>query len=314
MTGPIGNTAPNEARGMRRRRLLELALVGSLALVSVLILWTALDDWRFQTAATVLIAVLALVLVLDPEVLRVIPVESVKLPLGLEFGLPAAGSDEEEERDTSSDAARGDLEQRWLDVRWKFEYKLAYLAKHTLPDHVPYLDERRRDAPGAARSFANIGSLHHDGYLEPDAARVATLVLALSPTDLNLTKRDELEKLLTTAEQLARVIRARVFQGLVAQYIRRRGWTLENMAGLRWTVRASPDRQLLVVPVFGTSQGFADKHVARLARETAMRSLVVVPNPPGGGGALRLPDKESSDPAVVRFSQIEDAVRALGAG
>jgi len=284
-----------------------MLILGPLLVGAVVLVWASPGSWPFRGAITALLVVAAAVMVVKPELLQALPLKSLKLPGGFELELRDL-QPIEEETDERHPSHSDSLTDRWLGVRWKIERKLAYLAKHTLPDHLPLINPKS-GTRGDTRSFANIGSLVEDGWLGEDEARVLTYAIALSPIDLKTVDETDLEELLAAAERVAQVMRARVFQKFVGKYISTQdGWQVTERAGLRWTVR-SGQTQFVVVPVFGTRGGdLVEAQVHRLREYSIEHAIVVVPCYPGTAGR---PLRGGPGPHVVRLDQLSELVSTL---
>jgi hypothetical protein len=276
----------------------------------VVIVWAAPGSAPFRAAVTAIIVVVAVVLLLRPSLFRALPFKSVSLPGGFSYELFDRSIAEEEPDETSGASgasllAAGDMADRWLAVRWKLERKLTYLAKHTLPDHLPLIDAKSA-AQGDARPFLTAGSLVEDGLLDVEEATVLTYTLALSSADLETVNRVDLEQLLGAAERLAHVIRARVFQKLVAKFIDARpDWTVSERNGLRW-IMAVGQSSITIVPAFGPRNGeLVAQQVARLTLDQVERGVVVVPCYPG---TTPMQIDDATGPLVVRLDQLDEAV------
>jgi hypothetical protein len=281
-----------------RLRILAGLLAVAIGTAVVVVIWMSTDASLFRWATTAVVLLVVLLVLLEPGALKELPFKSLELPGGLKFELHDTTADAEEDLD--SETRSTELSQRWLDVRWKLEYKLAYLAKHTLPDHFRVLGEENDAQP-----FATIGSLKHDKFLSKDDATVATLTLALSPTDLRAMQEDDVRELLGAAETLAGALRVRVFRGFLRKVIEGRGWvSVED--GLRWVVTAN-ERQVMVVPLFGRRNSrLVASHAKKLAKVTAMPTLIVLPMTPGTTTSAPAPDGRG----VVQFDQFAAAVEA----
>jgi hypothetical protein len=192
----------------------------------------------------------------------------------------------------------------------ELEEKLAYLAKHTLPDHLPLIDPGADDI-GNSRSFVNIGSLYRDQFLDQDDVKVATVALSLSPIDLRDTDPDELSHVLQASERLAHVIRARVFQKLVQKWLKAKGWTIRRSRGLRWSVETPEEQELVLVPVFGAPKSdLVDRRRRSLIDDEATPALIVVPH--RRRGCVQVGDLDASAAVVVTcLAHVADAARVL---
>ena len=281
-----------------------------LTAAAVVLVWASPGSAPFRAAITSAVAVAGAVIATKPDVFRSLPLKSISLPLGIGFELRDMPQIEEETNETTLDQS-APLADRWLQVRWKIERKLAYIAKHTLPDHLPLVDPKA-EAHGRTRPFVTLGSLVEDGWLSKDEARVLTYALALSPSDLTTVAKTEVDDLLAAAERVAHVMRARVFQQLVGRFIDGRdGWRVVDRSGLRSTVESGPVR-FVVVPVFGTRNGpLVARQVERLRDAEIDHAIVVVPCYPGTSPR---PPAQRPGPYVVRLDQLADLVAELASG
>ena len=116
--------------------------------------------------------------------------------------------------------------------------------------------------------------------------------------------------MLASAESLAHVFRARVFQRIVDLYIRHQGWEVEDGKGLRWAVRVAANRLVMIVPVFGPPHGtLVDEATSRLRGHTSLHWFVVVPL-----SAETATSAGSERGSVVTLDRLADRVTALGPG
>ncbi len=284
-------------------------MVIPLALVGIAIVWVGADDNRARAAFTIAIVVGGIGLVFVKDLLSKFGVTSLKVP-GVELTLasaPASRSAGEDESDVGGPIElTGTSIERWLAVRWRLEMKLTYLAKHTLPDHASLI-RINAHKEGWDRPYATIGSLNYDELLETDDATLATMLLALSPTDLRLLKKLDLENLLHQAEVLAGNLRLKVFRKILSQYLER----------LHCTVERDGDRFLRIVhldagvwrlaPVFSKADGhIANSRVKLLEGMATDHARVVVPKPPDAERIARTHPARS--PLVVRIDQLPAAM------
>ncbi|HYI60374.1 MAG TPA: hypothetical protein VEW93_01065 [Acidimicrobiales bacterium] len=286
----------------RRSRLKRAGLLLPMAAIGAALVLGSSDPWSRWVIAVAL-AVLVLVLIFCPEAVKDLPFKSIGfagLNVAINGPTPAVG-DEEQEKGVSpaADPPTEDWQERWLAMRWALERKLAYLVKHTLPDHLPLVDPGR-PTEGGDRPFATIGSLEHDGLLLSADARTASIALSLSLTDLEVMNEESVRSTIEAGEELTRTLRLRVFNQLVAKQMEILGWRKKRgiRNARRKTSRFSrgPD-SVEIVSLFGTPDGdLVRKWVARKRRHPG--TLIVTPIWPGTSTS------SSQDGSVVRFDQL----------
>lgn len=184
-----------------------------------------------------------------------------------------------------------------LELRFKLERKLTYIAKHML------------GASGRRATFLTIGSLEYDGYLTLSEARTATRILTLSELEFDSLSGSQQRTFLRYGNQLADDVRARVLTALVRREAgKEAGWKVEELPGGK-----RPDlliekagRRYRVTTVFALDRKskLLDKPVRRLGKADEPRvdeKLVVVPH---GSKAMRA--VEPNDVTVMTIDEYKD--------
>jgi hypothetical protein len=191
-----------------------------LAIAAGLYIW---GSSAFDKAALTIVVVVALCgLLFEPDIRKFF--KSIELLAFLKVELTDYPfTDQPEPEKTDSQESEHDKPTRWLNARLKLEWKIAYLAKHTLPDHLPIIEEQAKIS-GYNRPYANVGSLLYDGFLDRAEAERADLLLGTSWLIIAGNPKDNAtEALLREAEDLARTVRAKVFRRLVEKYLKEHG-------------------------------------------------------------------------------------------
>ena len=152
---------------------------------------------------------------------RITKISALGSEIGLFSSYQASDKEEEssEEKTKLADFNEGsDDADKWLAARLNLEAKIAYLAKHTLPDHLPIINPQAA-ATGYSRPYANVGSLLYDKLLSEGEAQRASFLLSTPWPIIASGPENTEKKLVRDAEDLARTVRAKVFRRLVCQYI-----------------------------------------------------------------------------------------------
>jgi hypothetical protein len=202
-----------------------------------------------------------------------------------------APDDSVEEREkTSSDATA---------LRLRLESKLAWVCKHLLagPDTITY---------------ATIGSLNYDGYLQDNEARIASQILALDPMSIAKGEHEELADFLQGAEPIVTNFRGSVFDGFARKELAAAGWTVDDFdqpAGYRSHFVAEKDGHRLRVAarlVTSRESQICEREVQRLERSKSQGD-----GPHVDARAVVIPDASemptgpvTDDPRVVKLGDL----------
>jgi hypothetical protein len=118
--------------------------------------------------------------------------------------------DERASADGDDEDDPDNVEADLLDLRLTLEMKLAWLCKHLLagPDTT---------------TFATIGSLAHDGYLNDDQARLLTRILT---GRVGSTRPAIVRQFVADAKQTVSTFRAIVFDAHVRKVLKEEGWRI----------------------------------------------------------------------------------------
>jgi hypothetical protein len=211
---------------------------------------------------------------------RITKISALGSEIGLFSSYQAADKEEEssEEKLKLADFTEGnDDADKWLAARLQLEAKIAYLAKHTLPDHLPIIDPQANDT-GYSRPYANVGSLLYDKLLSEGEAQRASLLLS-TPWPVIASGPAKMEKsLVRDAEDLARTVRAKVFRRLVHRYIENQNHgdlTEKEDQLILYHDRA----RITIWPTWGSANAdLTKKRIARLNDKD--RGIVVIPKFP----------------------------------
>ncbi|MCP4305929.1 MAG: hypothetical protein GY788_13845 [bacterium] len=282
----------------------RLVLVVPLAWFLISLVENGFND-ETKSRLVVLLIVLGVVLIFFPSAIREFPIKKLKLwEVEVELG-DGGGEDEGDLRSLPTASSQAD---RWRRARWRLEMKLTYLGKHTLPDHLPFVDNDWNEQ-GGGRPELSIGSLKYDRLLEEEDAVVATTLLSLSPTDLQLLRERSLDDVLDSGERLAGTLRLRVFKLLVVKYGNHRGWCLDAPGQARAICFTSSGKDFRLWPIF--AKGNADlvqRRVKEISRmESSRCDIVVLPRWPGQDPTYSQPSS-GKRPWVVSLDLLEAAV------
>jgi hypothetical protein len=206
-------------------------------------------------------------------------------------GGPDAGDD-----DAATDEETFDI----LELRLRLEAKLEYLCTRIL-------------GTPSTPVFATIGSLHRDGYLTLDEARLAARIQTLDPGVAFGPSAGDGLAFLTDAERFVNSFRVIVFDALVQKSLPR-GWTVETFAQRG---KHRPDwlavkgrRRFRIAPRFYMSSGskLSKNVLARLARgrddpPKLEGRIVVVPDVASVRAAQR-----DGDPRMVKLRDLGEAL------
>jgi hypothetical protein len=184
-------------------------------------------------------------------------------------------------------------------LRLLLESKLTWVCKHLLagPDTFTY---------------ATIGSLNYDGYLQDNEARVASQILSLDPMSVGKAEHEELADFLQGAEPIVANFRASVFDGFARKELATAGWTVEDFdqaAGYRPHFIAAKDgRRVRVAARLVTTSGsrICEREVERLAGSKSkgdgpqvdMRAVVIPDMSQMPSSAV------TDDPRVVKLGEL----------
>jgi len=220
--------------------------------------------------------------------------------------MPAVGGDEPREEDPNvTDIA---------ELRVLLEGKLAYVAKHILAERAQQPGEDQRGSPvtladgGYNASFATIGSLVYDGYLQPDQGAICHRILALPDKFLQQMSEKERTTILKDGRKVVERFRAAVFEGLVKKTLMRvEGSTVKDVSigELRGFLCRSGRSETLVVAILDVPYSNADLGRTRerlRAVPDDWHPTVVVPN------LLNRTAPTSEPPRVVRLDGLQEAV------
>jgi hypothetical protein len=235
-------------------------------------------------------------LIIKPNLLQ--KIRSIKTPV-LEIELSFY---EKTDKEAGEDEHyTGESEERWLNARLKLEQRIAYLAMHTLPDHLPLAD--RNALPGEERPFTNVGWLFKAGLLNEGEAQRASVLLS-SPRPVKQAGRSQMA-LLGDVENLAQTLRARVFRRIVEKYLRAEALGPVDEKRDRLALTHSGVR-ITVWPTWGPDDGkLAKGRLAQLESEEG-GGIVVIPTFPGSNDIAA--DGSNSAAIKVTLTHLHEAV------
>jgi|SRR5215211_2749547 len=215
-----------------------------------------------------------------------------------EEGRQARQDSPPEEEGTAGDDETGRVSADLLDLRLRLEAKMTWLCKHLLAGP---------DTP----SYATVGSLHTDGYLTREQARVAARILTADPEALAYHRPDDLARFLADAEAVVSTFRVIVFDAYVRDALRRAGWALrddfEQSSGHRPDFIAARDDHVYRMAarvVTSPDSKVRERTVMRLkrAREgppAVERRMIVIPDK-----STAPTDGPDADPQVIRLAEL----------
>jgi hypothetical protein len=167
-----------------------------------------------------------------------------------------------------------------VELQLLLEAKLAYVAKILLAEP----DAGASDESVYRPSFATIGSLEYDKYLEKEQARTAHRLLTMSEPEFAALPEETKQDFLADARVLVRNFRAAVFHGMVRKALGKRTVAPRAIGTLHAICVEADGIQITIVPVFdagGSTTKVADVH-RELPSDWLRRGdvLFVVPNQP----------------------------------